>query len=63
MIQTIIGVGIAKYNRDYYIILEDDKLVFDNSSAEYGIIKIPLDKVRLCILEHDLKLATKDYEK
>jgi hypothetical protein len=45
----------ARWGRDAYIKLIDDKVVFDCSDEEYGPIELPIELLKQAIEEHQSK--------
>lgn len=56
MTETLVIAISAKYGRDAYLELKDNKVIFDDSEGEYGPIEFELEQLELAIKEHKLKL-------
>lgn len=46
----------VNYGRTGYLILDDDKVIFDTSDEEYGPVKFSLSHLEQMIKEHKEKL-------
>lgn len=46
----------VNYNRTGYLILDNDKVIFDTSDEEYGPVKFSLNHLEQMIKEHKKKL-------
>lgn len=57
-IVTEVFSGESNYSRSAYIILADDKVIFDDSEGEYGPIEFNLSLLEDKIKEHKEKIKT-----
>ena len=53
----------AEWNRDAYLKLVDNKVIFDCSDGEYGPIEFPIEELQRAIEEHNKKLDSDSWIK
>jgi hypothetical protein len=58
--ETLVIKKIANWNRDAYLKLVNDKVIFDDSDGEYGPIEFDLDILEDAISVHKQKMENEN---
>jgi hypothetical protein len=58
--ETLVIKKIANWNRNAYLKLVDDKVIFDDSDGEYGPIEFDLSILEEAILKHKQKIENEN---
>jgi hypothetical protein len=58
--ETLVIKTIANWNRDAYLKLVNDKVIFDDSDGEYGPIEFDLDTLEDAINVHKQKIKNEN---